>query len=181
MSHNTQQQFLGDEHIDGISLVENPFTATKIRARLRVFARTPPRVWGFLVNCHFPLSIENIDELKAEPYVVSPKPEGVRCLLYIDAKGEMFLQNKKLNIFQLDRNRAPQLMPVDTVLDGIVVRKILRDENNREAAGKLTFLIIDAIRCKGVDLTQQNIQERISKVQVYRITNVFLSNDFIIE
>jgi len=174
MSHNTQQQFLGDEHIDGISLVENPFTATKVRARLRVFAHTPPRVWGFLVNCHFPLSIENIDELNAEPYIVSPKPEGVRCLLYIDTKGEIFIENKKLNIFQLDRNRAPQLMPVDTVLDGIVVRKILRDENNQEAVGKFTFFIIDAIRCKGVDLTQKNIQERISQVQVLYYKCCFL-------
>ena len=78
----------------------------------------------------------------------------------------MFMENHTRNIFKLDQEFTPKLSVKDTLLDGIVVRKIVTGEGNQEAKGKLTFLIMDAIRCHGVDLTRKSIQERISIVQV---------------
>ncbi len=78
----------------------------------------------------------------------------------------MFMENHTRNIFKLDQEFAPKLSVKDTLLDGIVVRKIVTGEGNQEAKGELTFLIMDAIRCDGVDLTRKSIQERISIVQV---------------
>ena len=46
--------------------------------------------------------------------------------------------------------------------------------NNQEAKGRLNFFIMDATRVNGLDLTQKNIQERISAVQVDRNANLFI-------
>ena len=79
----------------------------------------------------------------------------------------MFLENRANHIFKVDHYCAPQLIPKNTVLDGIVTRKILRDgaiQNNHK--GKLTFFIMDATRCSGIDFIQKSIRQRISTIQV---------------
>jgi len=114
--------FLGDEKIDGISLVENPFTAAKVRARLRIFAHAPSQVLGFPVNCHFQ-----------------------------------------------DKECAPNLSAKNTVLDGFLTRKIVRNpviQNDQQTKGNLVFVIMDTTRVNGVDLTEENIFDRISTVKV---------------
>ena len=49
----------------------------------------------------------------------------------------------------------------DTVLDGYLVRNLAQD-----AGHPLTFVICDAIRCDGIDLTGLGIMERINHVKV---------------
>ena len=82
----------------------------------------------------------------------------------------MYMENETQHIFVVDPDFAPRLIPKDTVLDGIVVRKIVRDgaaqSRSAEAKGKLSFVIMDATRVNGLDLTQKNIKDRISVVQV---------------
>lgn len=79
------------------------------------------------------------------------------------------MENIKLNIFKLDQEWAPQLNVKNTVLDGFLTRKIVRNpaaQNNQQTKGKLVFVIMDTTRVNGVDLTEENICERISAVRV---------------
>jgi hypothetical protein len=125
------------------------------------------------------LSTENVHSLAWEPYVVAPKPSGPRFLLYIDSSGDIFLENMTQHIFRVDEDHAIKIetfdgRPVtDTVLDGIITSEKLngadaRCEKNKEEGTnrKFTFLIRDAIRCNGKDLTNYNILKRITFVRV---------------
>jgi len=126
--------------------------------------RPPPGFNGFAVNLLSQLSIGDIPKLKKKPYLVSPRPEGVRYLLYIDSTGEMIMENRAQYIFKVAKDGAPRLIPKDTVLDGVVTRKTVRDGAIQK--GKLTFVIMDSTRVKGINLTDKGIQERIATVQV---------------
>jgi hypothetical protein len=125
------------------------------------------------------LSTENVHSLASEPYVVAPKPSGPRFLLYIDHSGDNFLENMTQHIFRVDEDHAIKIetfdgRPVtDTVLDGIITSEKFNGadascEGNKEEGTnrKLTFLIRDAIRCNGKDLTNYNILKRITFVRV---------------
>ena len=102
--------------------------------------------------------------------MVSPKPLGDRYLLYKDSKGKIFLENQAQDFFQLDADLALQFVPVDTILEGIMVkRKAFREGSNRH-----TFFIMDATRCHGMDLTQKGIIERISIVKVLQFLIIFI-------
>ena len=159
--------FFEDDHIAGISLERDSNLAAQVKNELDRINHPPQGFQGFPVTCTPQLSGSDIQKLKERPYLVTPKPEGVHYLLYINKYGRMFLENRANHIFKVDHYCAPQLIPKNTVLDGIVTRKIIRDEaiqNNNK--GKLTFLVMDATRCSGIDLTQENIQQRISTIQV---------------
>lgn len=158
--------------MNGVSLLTDYDLVKELQVKLGRFAHGPEDF--FPVNWPVSLSVENIKNLEVVPYVVTPKPVGVRFLLYIDSEGSMFMENMTQHIFKLDEDRAPQLTVKDTVLDGLVVRKIRpnglgsfeANEDVEVAEGKLTFVIMDATRCSGVDLTGRNIQERISFIHV---------------
>jgi hypothetical protein len=107
------------------------------------------------------------------------KPSGPRFLLYIDSSGDIFLENMTQHIFRVDEDHAIKIetfdgRPVtDTVLDGIITSEKFNGadascEGNKEEGTnrKLTFLIRDAIRCNGKDLTNYNILKRITFVRV---------------
>jgi len=164
--HSDDVFSLDDEILAGISPLKDRTLIKDVQDRLSRFTHAPPGFLGMPVNWPFRLNSSNKVELKKELYLVAPKPKGVRCLFYVDPMGNMFLENNthERHIFKLNYDCAPQLIPNDTVLDGIIVRK----NNNRdgEAKGELTFFIMDAIRCFGEDLTQKRIQERIHAVQV---------------
>ncbi len=124
------------------------------------------------------LSSKNIEFLATKPYVLAPKPKGPRFLLYVDACGQIFLENMTQNIFCVDEDHAVKMAsfggrPInDTILDGILTREKLNSDDccadsDLEAAGKLTFVIQDAIRCNGENLTSLNIFQRIAFVEVY--------------
>ena len=125
------------------------------------------------------LSLKNIDVLSKEPYVVGPKPKGPRFLLYVDASGKIFLESMTQSIFYMNEDHAIKMVTsdgrsiTDTVLDGIFTRELLDTDcdssasaKETEATGKLTFVIQDAIRCNGENLTCMNILRRIAFVRV---------------
>jgi len=169
--------FLLGEHIDGISLEEDFEVVQELRVRLGRSNHGP--LDFFPVN--WPVSSNSliIKQLEKEPFVVAPKPNGVRFLLYINSEGKMIMENMAQHFFKVDQDRALQVTATDTVLDGILTRKIISDgspclNNNQEEKGKLTFVVMDATRCRGVDLTRKNILERISAVQVITQTSAIV-------
>lgn len=168
---------LDDEIIAGISPLKDRVLIKDVQDRLSRFTRAPPGFLGMPVNWPFRLNLSNKEELKKELYLVAPKPKGVRCLLYIDPIGNVFLENNthERHIYKLDNDCAPQLIPNDTVLDGIVVRKNIA--RHGEAKGQLTFVIMDVIRCLGEDLTQKRVQERIHSVQVPYLNCLIINRD----
>ena len=121
------------------------------------------------------LSTDNVRLLSSKPYVMAPRPIGPRFFLYIDPSGDIFLENMTQHIFRVDEDHAINIQsfdgrPItDTVLDGIFTREKMGDDSSSDGAetfGKLTFVIQDAIRCNGKDLTQWNILERIGFIYV---------------
>jgi hypothetical protein len=88
---------------------------------------------------HFPL-------LKRQPYLVCEKTDGVRHLLASTDEG-VFLMNRAFSIEKINVRVAK-----DTLLDGeLVIAK----------NGKKLFMVYDAVRVKGEDLTQQPLSARL--------------------
>jgi len=172
--------FLLGEHIDGISLEKDFEVVKELRVRLGRFNHGPFDF--FPVNWPVASDSRVIKQLEKEPFVVAPKPNGVRFLLYVDSEGKMMMENMAQHFFKVDQDHAPQMTATDTVLDGILTRRFIRDgsprvNNNQEEKGKLTFVVMDATRCRGIDLTKMNILERISAVKV--ITYKVRPNEFL--
>lgn len=148
--------------------------ARELQVRIGQFANGPtdffPAMW--------PVSLlkEHMHSLEMQPYVMGPRPVGPRFLLYVDPSGTVFLENMTQNIFLVDDRFEVKMFscdgrPItDVVLDGIVTRtkpnNVSAFSGDPEAAGQLTFVIIDAIRCSGRDLTTFNILQRLSIVKV---------------
>jgi len=150
-----------------ISLCQNVNFVRDIQIRLGVFNEGSRQ--EFPVNWPISLNRNNLHKLKTDgPFVVAPKPVGIRYLLYVDSDGMMFMQNNTQHVFKIDPDLAPKVIPKDTILDGIVVKKLVRGKSsNRNGDGtKLNFVIMDATRVDGVQLTQKSILDRISAVQV---------------
>ena len=60
------------------------------------------------------LSKEHFIKLETTPYFVAPRPDGsYRCLLYANDKGEIFLQDSTVHIFQMDQKHAVDLIFID--------------------------------------------------------------------
>jgi hypothetical protein len=128
------------------------------------------------------LSTDNVNLLSSKPYVMAPRPIGPRFFLYIDPSGDIFLENMTQHIFRVDEDHAINIQsfdgrPItDTVLDGIFTREKLNGDSScdgdkgAETSGKLTFLIQDAIRCNGKDLTRWNILERVAFINVNQLS-----------
>ena len=161
-------KFLQHEDVKGITLCHNFDFARALQIRLGVFNEGPHNM--FPVNWPVSLNRSNMNRLKTDgPCVVAPKPVGIRYLLFVNSEGIIFMENNTQHVFKVDPDLAPKL-PKDTILDGIVVKKLVRGEgsNGNGDDGKLSYVIMDATRVDGVQLTQKSIQERISAVEVYR-------------
>ncbi len=158
---NANFHFIDDGDVDGISLLQDPDLVKELRKVLDqpfLFSKSPARMNEVTIN-----------KLKKKAYVVAPKPLGIHYLLYVDPQGGMFLQRSLKRIFKVDRNCTPQLIPNDTILEGVIVRKIDRDETTQNSNGRLTFVITYAFRCQGEDLlAEPSIQERISTIMVHK-------------
>lgn len=161
-------KFVENEDVDGIHLLTDFDKCTEIHIRLGNYAKGP--TYFFPVMWPSTLSTNNLVCLESKPYVVAPKPSGPRFLLYVDESGTIFMENNTQHVFRVDDNHHIKISSFDgrpiinTVLDGIVTREKTRD--GVENKGRLTFVIQDAIRCGGTDLTSKNILQRIAFVQV---------------
>ena len=73
----------------------------------------------------------------------------------------------------MSEDREIQLLSADTLLDGYFVHPVAAGSDDKteevpgENQGRLTFLIQDAIRCDGVDLSGLGIIERIAFIEVH--------------
>uniref|UniRef100_A0A0P5PKB4 Mrna-capping-enzyme n=1 Tax=Daphnia magna TaxID=35525 RepID=A0A0P5PKB4_9CRUS len=182
-------KFYDGQDVEGIHLLTDLDQVRELQVRLGRFSKGPKNF--FPVNWPVSLSTENISNLTSGNYVVAPKPTGPRFLLYVDSSGEMFLENMTQHIFRVDEDHAVKMVSfdglsiTDTVLDGAFC-KAKRDDNcsgGEDSPEKLTFVIRDAIRCKGIDLTDMNIAERIGfvneeimKPRLYALKNSKESN-----
>ena len=88
---------------------------------------------------HFPL-------LKRQPYMVCEKTDGVRHLLASTDEG-VFLVNRAFACEKVNIRVAK-----DTLLDG----ELVKTKN-----GKVLFMVYDAVRVKGEDLTQKPLDARL--------------------
>lgn len=95
-----------------------------------------------------PVSIErrHFSLLKRQPYFICEKTDGVRHLLASTEEG-VFLVNRAFTIEPV-KIRVPK----DTLLDGELVKT---------KAGKSLFVVHDAVRVKGEDLTSQSLNYRL--------------------
>ncbi|XP_046456075.1 mRNA-capping enzyme-like isoform X2 [Daphnia pulex] len=167
---NPDTKFIDNEDVEGVHLVNDFDLVRQLQVRLGEFAKGPRNI--FPAMWPVSLSTKNVQSLASKPYyVVGPKPAGPRFLLYIDSSGDIFLENMTQHIFRVDEDHAIKIetfdgRPItDTVLDGIITREKSIDNascNGKEATKKFTFIILDAIRCSGNDLTGLNILERIA-------------------
>ena len=160
-------KFLQEENVKGISLCQNVNFVRDMHVRLGVFNEGPRE--QFPVNWPISLNRNNMQKLKTDgPFVVAPKPVGIRYLLYVDSDGMMFMENNTQHVFKVDPDLAPKVIPKDTILDGIVVKKLVRGKGSKRNVdgAKLNFVIMDATRVDGDQLTQKGILDRISAVQV---------------
>ncbi len=179
---NTDTKFVDNEDVAGVHLVNDFDLVREMQLRLGKFAKGPTDM--FPVMWPVALSMKNVHLLVSKPYVVATKPSGPRFLLYIDSSGDIFLENMTQHIFRVDEDHAIDIQmfdgqPItDTVLDGIITREKCNANdsscNGKEATRKLTFVILDAIRCNGNDLTDFNILQRIAFVRLSNI-NLFVT------
>jgi hypothetical protein len=88
---------------------------------------------------HFPL-------LKLQPYLVCEKTDGVRHLLASTDEG-VFLVNRAFACEKVNVRVAK-----DTLLDGELVKT---------RTGRVLFMVYDAVRVKGEDLTRKPLTERL--------------------
>ncbi|KAI9556339.1 hypothetical protein GHT06_018913 [Daphnia sinensis] len=165
-------KFFEGKDVDGIHLLTDFDQVRELQVRLGHFCKGPEDF--FPSNWPVSLSAENIHMLTSNPYVVIPKATGPRFLLYADSHGKMFLENLTQHIFYVDEDHAVKMESLDgqsindTVLDGAFCREKLNQGNyngNDDIPGKLMFVIRDAIRCNGVDLTAMDFPERIDFVK----------------
>ncbi len=167
--------------MEGVHLVNDFDLVRQIQVRLGKFI---PEGKDDFFSAMWPVSLstDNVHLLASEPYVVAPKPTGPRFFLYVDPSGDIFLENMTQHIFRVDEDHAIKMesfdgRPItDTVLDGIITREKSNGpdascEGNGEdgTTRKLTFVICDAIRCNGKDLTSSSILQRIAYVRVSKL------------
>jgi hypothetical protein len=150
----------------------------QLHVRLGEFAKGP--IDFFTALWPVTLSDENLSILASEPYDVVPRAYGTRYLLYVDSAGQIYLENMSQHIFRVDDDHSINMVssngqPItDTVLDGVFTKAKCPGRGNSDEdseygndnKGRLTFLIHDAIRCNGVDLTDLNIRSRMNVIQV---------------
>lgn len=147
----------------GIHLVTDFNLVREIQVRLGELSKGPTNF--FPVMWPVSLSTETIKLLTWNPYEVAPRVNGPRYLLYVDPSGKIFLENMTQHIFYVDDDHAIEAFSsvTDTILDGVFTRE---KSSSTETNGKLTFVIEDAIRCGGVDLTELKIRKRFTLIQV---------------
>ena len=129
------------------------------------------------------LSMDRLHEyvLKSPcPYFVAPRPHGHRFILYINSRGDVFLENQARHVFQLEEEHSVNILSrggtvcADTVLDGTIARakSNMASDDNACSESKLTFIITDAARYNGQDLTKMSVIDRLACIKVSkRIAN----------
>ena len=167
-------KFLDDEEVEGARLLTDAEQVNEIRTHFGKDIQGPHEI--FAAMWHVDLSMKRLQQLRKQKnrYFVAPKPVGRRFMLYVNAKGEVFMENNARNVFQLVNGHEIQFLTrdgsacTDTILDGVVTRATNdnSDANGYMSKQKLTFVIMDAARCNGRDLTKMSVVDRLNCVKV---------------
>eukprot|EP00916_Digyalum_oweni_P021304 GHVL01035398.1.p1 GENE.GHVL01035398.1~~GHVL01035398.1.p1 ORF type:complete len:288 (+),score=34.12 GHVL01035398.1:119-982(+) len=157
-----------------MSLREKPGTVVceEIAKLVRVTART----WCHWSRQCFPgaqpvaLMKSNVCEILRKPYLACEKTDGVRYLLFVQA-GKVYLIDRSEEVLEvpvrLVDSNGDKL--AETLLDGELVEDLdaknpkALERGNKELP-RLRYLVFDAIRVCGVDLTRANFLLRLQKV-----------------
>ena len=113
--------FFNRENVEDVSLVTDLLLVNEMRGRLAWYVNRPTS-W-FPANWPTSLSQDHVSQLESQRYVVTLKPDGWRYLLYVDADGRVFFENRLQYFFLMDPGHAVKLMSLDgrvltdTVLD----------------------------------------------------------------
>ena len=153
--------------MNGVHLVTDFKQVREIQTLLGRYANGP--LDFFPVMSSISLSMRRITLLETIPYTISPKPTGTRFLMYFNASGEIFMENMTQHIFRVDGMKMVNCdgQPVtDSVLDGIMTGEKIYSDDFTTNEVKFTFVVMDAIRCNGVNLIDLNILQRIALVRV---------------
>ena len=173
-------KFLNDEEVDGINIVTDSDFVDQMRIKLGTLSKGSTEF--FPVNWAFHLNQKNRKCLTEATYVVTPTPRGTRYLLYVESDRKIYLENQGQNFFRVSRDRTVQFLSPDTLLDGYFVRPISESDAvavvqpKENLKGPLTFVIQDAIRCDGTELTGRGIVDRIAFTEV--VSNTINLNSF---
>ena len=158
--------FLENEDVEGIRLLhtnEDKKVIHDVKVELSFSNHGPGLFPG---NHTIPFNMRYKINLQMEPHFIAAKPLGKRYLLFTHPDGKICLVNETEDIFVLDQDHTPQKIPINTILDGIVVRKIVRDGAASE--GKLTFVIIDSTCVNGINLTKKSFEQRSLIIKVLK-------------
>lgn len=131
----------------------------------------------FAVMLPSEMSMDCLEQIRKSPfpYFVAPVPKGERFLLITNAKSEIFLENNKRNIFQLEGAFLSSSCS-ETVLDCILVNDNSQNANSRQKARKPTFFITDAMKYDGHDLTRKSVVDRLDCIMVSRKSTICETN-----
>ena len=160
-------KLIEDEQVNGVHLVTDYNRVRDMHVLLGRYTKGPLNFFPGMTGIS--LSMKKIPMLESEPYVVSPKPTGTRFLLYVNASGQIFMEKKTQQVFRVDTMKMLNCdgQPItDTVLDGFLTREKTNAGDFGTSKGKLTFVIMDAIRCNGKSLIELNFLQRIALVKV---------------
>ena len=169
-------KFLDDEDVEGVRLLTDARQVYKLRNLLGENIKGSQV--SFAAMWPVDMSMDRLQRVLEIPYYVAPKPHGHRFMLYINATGETFLENNSRNVFQLDGEHSFHFISrdgsacIDTVLDGVITRpksSTIDDGNDdKESKPKLTFVVMDAVRYNGRDLTNMSVADRMACIKVIR-------------
>jgi len=151
--------FLENEDVEGIRLlhtIQDQNVIHDVKVKLSISNQGPGLF--FPGNHTIPFNMRYKLNLKKEPHFIAAKPLGKRYMLFTHPNGKMYLVNETGEIFVLDQGHTLQQIPINTILNGIVVRKIVRDGVSKEE--KPTLVIMDATCVNGVNLTKKSFEER---------------------
>ena len=176
MQINPNAKFYDDEDVDGVRLLTSLEQVNEIRKLLGRNIKGPDGL--FAAMWPVDMAIDHLQKVLENPYFVAPRPHGHRFMLYIDTSGQIFMENNSRNVFQLEDECKIRFLSrdgraiTDTVIDGVLTRTKANPTNGgnieNDNKHKLTFVIIDAARYNGRDLTKLSVTDRMECVKVSR-------------
>ncbi|KAL3093071.1 hypothetical protein niasHT_022521 [Heterodera trifolii] len=160
-----------DGKVVNVSYVEDPNKRRQVQDKTRLFCGYGSKVFpgSQPVSLEGPQGNNNIEFLAQEPYMVSWKADGVRYLVLIDGKYQVYAFDRDNNPFLIRSMafiRRPRQKPLeddDFVHDTLVDAEMVIDQNESQQIPRL--LIYDLVRFQGEDLRQKPFNVRFEMIE----------------
>uniref|UniRef100_A0A914I8X6 mRNA guanylyltransferase n=1 Tax=Globodera rostochiensis TaxID=31243 RepID=A0A914I8X6_GLORO len=165
-------QFI-DGKVSDVNYVEDQSVRRNVQEKTRLFCGHGSKVFpgSQPVSLEGPHGNNNIEFLAQEPYMVSWKADGVRYLVLIEGKGQVYAFDRDNNPFLIknmafirqQKQAKPSLEEDDFVHDTLVDAEMVIDHaENREIP---RLLIYDLIQFQGQDLRQKPFNVRFEMIE----------------